>query len=426
MTVSTRKYSSRWRGTRGTVNKMAVRLGDICNKIGSGLTPTGGSSVYVDSGVALVRSQNVLNMAFSTDGLAFINESVARAMDNVSLYENDILLNITGDSVARMCLVPKEVLPARVNQHVCIIRVDDKKANPQFVYYQLYGIQKTLLSLASVGATRKALTKQMIEDLEIELPLRQLQDTIVSIISNIQSKIDINKAINDNLEQQALARYHSIFDNIEPTVPMDSLHFSIESGKRPNGGIDPDCKEVPSIGAENVKSLGLYDYSKTKFVTQDYFQNMKKGKSDDNKIRLYIYKDGGTPGNYIPHFSLFGKGFPFDQFSINEHVFQIDYGDEKINSFAYYFFNTDEIRYELEVRGGKAAIPGIGQSAITDLKIYDFDSTEVKVFSDYAYDVTRMILANCVEIRKLAEIRDYLLPKLMSGEIDVSTLEIPN
>lgn len=184
---------------------MAVKLGDICNKIGSGFTPTGGSNVYVDSGVALVRSQNVLNMAFSTDGLAFINESIASAMDNVSLCENDILLNITGDSVARVCLVPKEILPARVNQHVCIIRVDDKKANPQFVYYQLYGLQKNLLSLASVGATRKALTKQMIEDLEIELPVRQLQDNIVAIMSNIQSKIDVNKTINDNLGGAALA-----------------------------------------------------------------------------------------------------------------------------------------------------------------------------------------------------------------------------
>jgi len=106
-----------------------VKLGTICSKIGSGLTPSGGSSIYQDSGIALIRSQNVLDLSFSYDGLAYINEKVGNQMRNVEILENDILLNITGDSVARVCMVPKAILPARVNQHVCIVRVDPSKAN---------------------------------------------------------------------------------------------------------------------------------------------------------------------------------------------------------------------------------------------------------------------------------------------------------
>src|SRR5690554_4854061 len=102
-----------------------VKLGDITEKIGSGSTPKGGSKVYVDRGISFIRSQNVLDFAFSKDGLVNIDEDAARKLDNVEVLANDILINITGDSVARTCLVPNEILPARVNQHVSIIRVDE-------------------------------------------------------------------------------------------------------------------------------------------------------------------------------------------------------------------------------------------------------------------------------------------------------------
>src|SRR5881628_477548 len=99
-----------------------VRLGDVCSKIGSGITPRGAKKVYRHSGIVLIRSQNVYNNSFSREGLVYLDEDTAREMENVALDKNDILLNITGDSVARCCTVPEKILPARVNQHVSIIR----------------------------------------------------------------------------------------------------------------------------------------------------------------------------------------------------------------------------------------------------------------------------------------------------------------
>ena len=104
------------------------KLRDLCTKIGSGATPRGGKESYLDeSPVALIRSQNVLDFSFSFDGLAFIDEEQACQLSNVELQERDVLLNITGDSVARVCQVPSAILPARVNQHVSIIRSDSSK-----------------------------------------------------------------------------------------------------------------------------------------------------------------------------------------------------------------------------------------------------------------------------------------------------------
>jgi len=113
------------------------RLGDFCIKIGSGATPKGGKESYhADGPISLIRSQNVHNNGFSISGLAFIDEEQAKKLNNVIVEAGDILLNITGDSVARVCLAPFKYLPARVNQHVAIIRPNPKVlALPEFPWY---------------------------------------------------------------------------------------------------------------------------------------------------------------------------------------------------------------------------------------------------------------------------------------------------
>lgn len=176
-----------------------TRLGDICEKIGSGATPHGGKEVYCLEGISFVRSQNIGDFSFSANGLAHINNEQAKKLSNVELKPNDILLNITGDSVARTCIIDSEYLPARVNQHVAIIRGKKDIVLSSYLLYFLQWKKKYLLQLASAGATRNALTKSMIEQLEIELPTIEQQRKIAGVIDKIQEKIKLNQKINDNL-----------------------------------------------------------------------------------------------------------------------------------------------------------------------------------------------------------------------------------
>ena len=176
-----------------------VKLFQICDKIGSGATPKGGKEAYCNSGVSLVRSQNILDFSFSSEGLAYINEAQADKLKNVEVCKNDVLLNITGDSVARACIMDAEFLPARVNQHVAIIRGNKEYVLSSFILYYLQWKKDFLLQIASGGATRNALTKGMIEQLEVELPSIEQQTKIVSVLDVIQEKIKINEKINDNL-----------------------------------------------------------------------------------------------------------------------------------------------------------------------------------------------------------------------------------
>lgn len=176
-----------------------IKLIDICEKIGSGATPRGGKEAYCDEGISFIRSQNVLDFTFSRDGLAFINDEQAKKLSNVEVHDGDALLNITGDSVARACVMDSDFLPARVNQHVAIVRGNKKHVLNNYILYFLQWRKDYLLQLASAGATRNALTKGMIEQLEIDLPPLIDQKKIVVVLDLLQSKIVLNQKINSNL-----------------------------------------------------------------------------------------------------------------------------------------------------------------------------------------------------------------------------------
>ncbi|MDN3514499.1 MAG: restriction endonuclease subunit S [Candidatus Brocadia sp.] len=190
-----------------------AKLKPYCKKIGNGVTSRGGDSVYIDSGVALIRSHNVYNGIFVNQGLAFVDNDIAQKMKGVTLEKNDILLNITGDSVARCCMVPNDLLPARVNQLVSIIRTHREKLDPQFLMYYLISplMQSRMLSFAGSGGTRKALTKEMIEDFDIPLIDYPTQQKIASILSVYDDLIDITHRRIQLLEEAARLLFREWF-----------------------------------------------------------------------------------------------------------------------------------------------------------------------------------------------------------------------
>jgi type I restriction enzyme S subunit len=162
-----------------------VRLSEVTTKISSGATPQGGQKNYVANGISLIRSMNVYNNVFNYSNLAHIADAQASKLNNVSLQSNDILLNITGASVARSCVTPDNVLPARVNQHVSLIRCKKDFINPIFLNYLFTNksFQNRLLSISEFGgATRQAITNQQIKDLVVIVPPLCLQNRFAEIV----------------------------------------------------------------------------------------------------------------------------------------------------------------------------------------------------------------------------------------------------
>ena len=190
-----------------------VSLKNITSKIGSGSTPRGGQKAYKTEGISLIRSMNVHDDGFREKGLAFIDDEQAKKLDNVTIQENDVLLNITGASVARCCIVDTNYLPARVNQHVSILRLKDVML-PKFLHYYLISptIKTELLKSSSGGATREAITKTMLEEFQVPVvPLSQ-QEKIVTYLDEISQKIEKIKSVQKEKMKSLVALKASILD----------------------------------------------------------------------------------------------------------------------------------------------------------------------------------------------------------------------
>ena len=225
------------------------QLKEITSTIGSGATPRGGKNVYKLEGTSLIRSLNVHDFSFSETALAFIDGKQAGELDNVTVQKDDILLNITGASVARCCMVNPKHLPARVNQHVAIVRVCPSEAEAKFVFYTINSPhhKSRLLALAQGGATREALTKKTIEEFDIPLPPLPMQRRIAGILSAYDELIEKNQRRIQILETMARALYREWF--VEFRFPG---HDKISRVASPLGDI-PQGWEARTLGqiAEN-------------------------------------------------------------------------------------------------------------------------------------------------------------------------------
>ena len=184
-------------------NPLGWKVKQLCtltSKIGSGATPKGGKESYISEGISLVRSMNVHKGYFDYSDLAHITEDQAKKLDNVVLQENDVLINITGASVARCCILPSDILPARVNQHVAILRPLET-LHPVYLCNLMNNDteQRILLGIGGAGgATREAITKNELEKLQIPLPPIELQHQFADFVAQVdKSKFVIQKALDE-------------------------------------------------------------------------------------------------------------------------------------------------------------------------------------------------------------------------------------
>ena len=177
-------------------------LGDVCSKLGSGATPKGGKESYCQEGISLIRSTNVLDYQFLYEDLAKINEEQARALDGVTVESRDVLFNITGVSVARCCMVPDDVLPARVNQHVMIVRPSQKGMAFYLLCTLCYpDVKNTLLGISQAGSTREAITKDEMERFKIIVPAQEILQKFDNECSRIFERKNLATKENQALTQ---------------------------------------------------------------------------------------------------------------------------------------------------------------------------------------------------------------------------------
>ncbi|WP_411132546.1 restriction endonuclease subunit S [Vibrio vulnificus] len=193
----------------------------------------------------------------------------------------------------------------------------------------------------------------------------------------------------------------------------------LQTGSRPKGGVGGITEGVPSVGAENILGVGKYTYGKEKFVSREFFDKLKRGVVED--FDFLLYKDGGKPGEFKPRVSMFGCGFPYSEFAINEHVFRMR-SESLGQAFLYFQIGHKRVLDELANRGGKAAIPGINQTDVKTIPVLVPGAADLLTeFNEFAQKIIESILKKSNESNHLVSIRDTLLPKLLNGEIDLTS-----
>lgn len=398
---------------------MRYKLGDICSKIGSGATPKGGKEAYCNDGISFVRSQNVLDFFFSCNGLAHINQEQAEKLNNVEVKPNDILLNITGDSVARSCMMNPIYLPARVNQHVAIIRGTPDKVLNSFLLYFLQWKKEYLLQLAAAGATRNALTKGMIEQLEIDLPTLERQQKIVSIIDSIQAKIELNQRINENLQEQARSIFQSWFIDYEPF-----------GGSAPSNWCMSTLGQIAVMKTDSwspaknpdvvVEHYSIPAYDEQHYPVFETASGIKSNKYLLTSDSVMISKLNPDTKRIWRPMCLSGHPVCSTEFIVYEakKKGQRDYIYSLIDSIP--FFNHLCSHTTGSTNSRQRATP----KSTLDFALCLPPDSVIEDFCQIVTPMYELIASNVVENQSLAKARNNLLPRLMSGELDVSNLNL--
>jgi type I restriction enzyme S subunit len=184
-----------------------TRLGNLAIKIGSGITPLGGSHSYKKEGIPFIRSQNVLWGILDLSDVAYIDEVQNEKMSNSIVLRNDVLLNITGASIGRSCVVPSYIIKANVNQHVCIIRVVPDLLDSKFLKeFLLSHFGQKQIEQFQAGGNRQGLNFEQIKSFRITLPPLPEQQKIAEILSTWDKAIEVTEALisKSQLQKKAL------------------------------------------------------------------------------------------------------------------------------------------------------------------------------------------------------------------------------
>ena len=337
---------------------------------------------------------------------------------NKFILENgDIVFARTGNSTGKSYYYDGEILNLVYAGFLIKFSLNDKKVNPKFIkYYTMTNEYKNWVKEIQTGSTRGNINEKMYGNMRIKLPPRYYQDEVVSLLDKIDKKIKINNQINDNLHDLAEQLFFEIYKNGRERTLGDLLE-NISTGARPKGGAQKSG--IPSVGAEKIEKFGIYDYSSEKYIAEDFYEKLKNGKMKSGDVLLY--KDGAYTGKV----SMCLNWFPHKKSAVNEHVFILNTENNWAQNYLYFTLYNKQNKEMIErLAGAKAAQPGLNQTELKSLKINICDKEFIKKFENEVKPIMESIANNSLENKKLVELRDTLLPKLMNGEINLDKIEI--
>ena len=391
------------------------RIGDICKRVCSGGTPKSTEPSYYDGEIPWLNTKEInFNRISSTE--KHITQS---GLDNSSakwIDKNSVIVAMYGATAAKVAI---NTIPLTTNQACCNLSIDETKADYRFVYYWLCSHYTELASLANGGAQQN-LNAQQIKDFEIKLPEIQTQQKIADLLWSIDNKIICNKSINDNLEQQAQTLYKSWFVDFEPF--KDGEFIESELGQIPEGWQCIPFSMFVSESKAKTGKIGIKEYSVTNngiFPRDAKYNKSLSQSSTKNKLILYgdlVFGMSRDILNWgVMQEEQGGVSSAYTVYNINSGIVNSTYLELFIKSRIHLF--SDLIRPA--AREGQ----GIDKSVLQTKVLLCPPQEVLDTFWPLYNSVTNQIQTTTTEINCLGDVRDTLLPKLMSGELKINEID---
>lgn len=383
-----------------------VKVGDI-GKVITGKTPKTYNSEYYGGNIPFLTPSDDMSVKYVRRTNKYITELGRLSVKNATLPANAICVSCIGSDLGKVVITTQETV---TNQQINSIVVDTDKFDIDFVYYSMLELGKVLNFHSKTSTAVPIVNKSSFSQYEIDCPKLNTQKRIGAILSSIDKKIEENNQINNNLFEQAKALFKNWFVDFEPFSTDNTMPETWRMGTVGEIIELHDSKRIPLSGSERDKMEKIYPYYGATSL-MDYV---------DNYLFDGIYLLLGEDGTVVDD-----KGFPILQY--------ID-GKFWVNNHAHILtgklgYSVEELYLLFSLTNIKSIVTGAVQQKVSqaNLKKVPAIIPPVEVLNQFD-DIIQPIFAEIRNLKnenqRLSSIRDSILPKLMSGELDVSDIDL--
>ena len=396
------------------------RVADLIDEIAMG--PFGSNikvSCFVDSGVPVLNGSNLEGFSLSEKAFRFVTKEKADSLNKANAHRGDIVITHRG-TLGQIAFIPQDSRYDRyvISQSQFRVRCNDKVLPEYLVYYfhTPIGQHKLLSNASQVGVPALARPSSTFQQIEVVLPELSIQKRVVEIISTIQKKIANNQELNDNLEQQAQSYFQELFvDNADPEWAIGTISDlgTVVGGSTPSKA-KPEYYTESGIAWITPKDLSI---NKSKFVSH--------GENDITELGLKNSSAVIMPEGTV----LFSSRAPIGYIAIAAGEVTTNQGFKSVvpkpeigTPFVYFFLkNTLPV---IEGMASGSTFKEVSGSTMKNVPAVIPDAETLAKFSDFCAPIFAQQRILEEQNQSLATLRDNLLPKLMSGEIDVSAVQL--
>ena len=373
---------------------------------------------FVDKGIPVLNGSNLEGFELSEKSFRYVTEEKADSLKKANAHKGDVVITHRG-TLGQIVYIPQTAQRDRyvISQSQFRVKCNKNVLPEYFVYYfhTPIGQHKLLSNASQVGVPALARPSSTFQKIEIEIPDLETQKKVVKLIGSLQTRITTNAEINDNLQQQVMALYHRMFDesnSYRKNIRADE-YFDISIGKTPPRKEPQWFSKNPSdcvwVSISDMGSCGLFIEDSSEYLTRDAVEKFKVKIVPDNTVILSFKLTVGRVAITDGHMTT------------NEAIAHFKTDKPKINEYLYCYLKN----FNFQTMGSTSSIAtAVNSKIIKGMPFVVPTAEELEKFHSIAAPLFTMIKSNQQESKYLGELRDALLPKLMSGEIDVSGIQL--